>query len=87
MMNNDDEWNDDDDDTADEVFTPIELLETVLNLAECTVNNQYDDDTRTALYAVLDACANAYGIEVHAGRTPPRDFPFKITDISPPEDE
>jgi len=86
MMDDDDDntW---DDDSDDDVFSQMELLETVLNLAECTVSQQFDDETRTALYAVLDACAESFGVEIHDSRTPPRDFPFKITDVTPPEDE
>ena len=87
-MNDDEEYNHDDDDDNTS-FTAEELLETVLNLAEQTVSNQFDDDTRAALYAVLDATARAYGIEVHHEGDrlhPPQTYPFKITDVSKPTD-
>jgi hypothetical protein len=71
-------------------FTPEELLETVLNVAASAVEQQFDDDTREALWVVLDACATAYGIEVHRefeDTAPPTTFPFKITDATPPDVE
>ena len=71
-------------------FTPEELLETVLNVAASAVEQQFDDETREALWVVLDACATAYGIEVHREFEdvhPPTTFPFKITDATPSRDE
>ena len=71
-------------------FTPEELLETVLNVAASAVEQQFDDETREALWVVLDACATAYGIEVHRefeDTQPPTTFPFRITDATPPRDE
>jgi len=70
-------------------FTPEELLETVLNVAASAVEQQFDDDTREALWVVLDACAAAYGIEAHRvfeDTAPPVSFPFKITDVTDSED-
>lgn len=66
-------------------FTPEELLGTVLNIAAQAVDSQFHDETREALWVVLDACARAYDINIeYPGDTdaPPRNFPFKITDIS-----
>lgn len=77
----------DDDVTA---FTAQELLETVLNIAASAVEQQFDDDTREALWVILDACATAYGIESHRefeDTHPPIDLPFKITDVTPRRDE
>ena len=74
------------DDTQE--FTSQELLETVLNVAASAVEQQFDDDTREALWVVLDACATAYGIEVHRefeDIKAPLNFPFKITDVTPPK--
>ena len=74
------------DDTQE--FTPEELLETVLNVAASAVEQQFDDDTREALWVVLDACADAYGIEAHRvfeGEPTSKTFPFKITDVTPPD--
>lgn len=71
-------------------FTPEELLETVLNIAASAVEQQFDDNTREALWVVLDACATAYGIEAHRvfeDTTPPTSFPFSITDVSPPDED
>ena len=76
--------------TAPNEFTPEELLETVLNVAASAVEQQFDDDTREALWVILDACATAYGIEVHRefdDVKPPTHFPFKITDATPPRDD
>jgi len=77
-----------DDDSPTDAFTPEELLETVLNIAASAVEQQFDDDTREALWVVLDACATAYGIEAHRefeDTNPPVSFPFKITDATPPK--
>lgn len=75
---------------SEAAFTPEELLETVLNIAASAVEQQFDDDTREALWVVLDACANAYGIEAHRvfeDTHTPQSFPFKITDVTPPRAE
>jgi len=76
------------DDTQE--FTSQELLETVLNVAASAVEQQFDDDTREALWVVLDACAAAYGIEAHRvfeGEPTLKTFPFKITDVTPPRND
>jgi len=75
---------------ANNEFTPEQLLETVLNIAASAVEQQFDDDTREALWVILDACATAYEIEVHRefeDTQPPASFPFKITDATPPRND
>ena len=70
-------------------YTAEQLLETVLNIAASAVDAQFDDDTREALWVILDATAEAYGISVEREgdtQTPPKGFPFRITDISNDKD-
>jgi hypothetical protein len=72
---------------SEQEFTSEELLETVLNIAASAVDAQFDDDTREALWVVLDACAAAYGIESHKEFEKGVTFPFKITDVTPPRND
>ena len=74
----------------DDEFTPEELLGTVLNIAASAVDQQFHDETREALWVVLDACARAYDIDIEIAAStdqPPKSFPFKITDITPPDSD
>lgn len=78
------------DDEENITYTPEELLETVLNIAASAVEQQFHDDTREALWAILDATAQAYGIEAHREfadtSTVPQGFPFRITDVTDSKD-